>query len=75
MMGFCTDREYEEFMMSVTDFEEMLVRSDIKLFRYYLDISCDVQEERLAERRADPLKQWKVSPIDDRAIELWAVYK
>jgi polyphosphate kinase 2 (PPK2 family) len=61
-------------MMSVTDFEEMLVRSEIKLFKYYLDISREVQEERLAARRADPLKQWKISPIDDRAIELWTPY-
>ena len=73
-MGFCTDHEYEEFMMSVTDFEEMLVRSDIKLFRYYLDISCDVQEERLAERRADPLKQWKLSPIDRASLDKWDAY-
>jgi polyphosphate kinase 2 len=74
VMGFCTLQEYDEFMMSVTDFEEMLVRSGIKLFKYYLDISRDVQEERLAARRADPLKQWKISPIDDRAIELWTPY-
>ena len=74
VMGFCTEHEYDEFMMSVTDFEEMLVRSDIKLFKYYLDISRGVQEERLAERRADPLKQWKISPIDDRAVEMWTPY-
>lgn len=74
VMGFCTQQEYDEFMMSVTDFEEMLVRSGIKLFKYYLDISREVQEERLAARRADPLKQWKISPIDDRAIELWTPY-
>lgn len=74
VMGFCSDQEHEEFMESVNDFEEMLVRSEIMLFKYYLDISRDVQGERLAERRADPLKRWKVSPIDDKALELWDVY-
>ncbi len=74
VMGFCNELEYEEFMQTVTDFEQMLVRSDIKLFKYYLDISKDTQRRRLAARRADPLKQWKVSPIDDRALELWDEY-
>ena len=74
VMGFCTDHEHEDFMQSVCSFEEMLVRSDIRLFKYYLDISRDVQEARLTDRRSDPLKQWKVSPIDDRALELWGDY-
>ncbi len=74
VMGFCEEEEYEEFLQTVNDFEQMLVRSEIKLFKYYLDISKDVQRIRLAERRADPLKRWKVSPIDDRALELWPEY-
>ena len=74
VMGFCSDREHEEFMESVGDFEEMLVRSEIKLFKYYLDISRDTQRQRLAERRADPLKRWKISPIDEKALELWDAY-
>ena len=74
VMGFCSDREYEEFMQTVPDFERMLVQSGIKLFKYYLDISREVQERRLQSRRQDPLKQWKVSPIDDQALELWPSY-
>jgi polyphosphate kinase 2 len=74
VMGFCSERELEEFLETVPAFERMLVQSGIKLFKYYLDISREVQEERLAERREDPLKQWKVSPIDAKAIESWSAY-
>ncbi|WP_423820609.1 polyphosphate kinase 2 [Salinisphaera sp. SPP-AMP-43] len=74
VMGFCDDRQYEEFMATVLDFEQMLVRSGIKLFKYYLDISQDEQIKRLAERRRDPLKQWKISPIDAEAVARWADY-
>jgi polyphosphate kinase 2 len=74
VMGFCSDQEHEQFMRSVLDFERMLVESGIMLLKYYLDISRGEQEERLADRREDPLKQWKVSPIDARALENWAAY-
>jgi polyphosphate kinase 2 len=74
VMGFCTDDEYEEFMQTVLEFEHMLVKSGIKLFKYYLDISRDEQKRRLKDRRQDPLKQWKVSPIDAEAIKNWAAY-
>ena len=74
VMGFCTDAEHEEFMGSVSNFENMLVRSGVKLFKYYLDISKDEQKRRLKDRKADPLKQWKVSPIDDQAIQHWKAY-
>lgn len=74
VMGFCTPEEYEEFMEEVPRFEQMLVRSGIHLFKYFLDISRDEQRERLGDRREDPLKQWKVSPIDEKAIELWDEY-
>ena len=74
VMGFCTEAEYEEFMESVSEFEKMLVRSGIRLIKYYLDISKAEQKRRLASRRKDPLKQWKVSPIDDQAVSLWADY-
>jgi polyphosphate kinase 2 len=59
VMGFCTEAEHEEFMGSVSDFEHMLVRSGIKLLKYYLDISKAEQKKRLNERKTDPLKQWK----------------
>ena len=73
-MRFCTEEEYEEFMQTVLDFEHMLVKSGIKLFKYYLDISRDEQKRRLKDRRRDPLKQWKVSPVDAQALKLWDDY-
>lgn len=74
VMHFCTDEDYEEFMQTVLDFEHMLVKSGIRLFKYYLDISKAEQKKRLKDRRKDPLKQWKVSPIDAEALENWAAY-
>ena len=74
VMGFCTSDEHEEFMGSVSDFEHMLVRSGIKLFKYYLDISRDEQKKRLEDRKTDPLKQWKVSQIDEQALKYWRQY-
>jgi len=74
VMGFCTNREYEEFMESVVPFEHMLVDSGIRLFKYYLDIDRDEQRRRLKSRRDDPLKQWKVSAIDDKALKFWRQY-
>jgi polyphosphate kinase len=74
VMGFCTGDEVEEFMGSVKDFESMLVRSGVKLLKYYLDISKAEQKRRLKDRRNDPLKQWKVSPIDGQALKRWKQY-
>jgi polyphosphate kinase 2 len=67
VMGFCTATEHEEFMGSVSSFENMLVHSGIKLIKYYLDISKAEQKRRLTNRRTDPLKRWKVSSIDEQA--------
>ena len=74
VMGFCTEAEHEEFMGSVLNFENMLVRSGVKLVKYYLDISKAEQKRRLKDRKSDPLKQWKTSPIDDQAIDQWKAY-
>lgn len=74
VMDFCTEAEYEEFMSSVLDFEKMLVNSGIKLFKYYLDINKAEQKRRLKDRKTDPLKQWKTSPVDDQAIKHWKKY-
>lgn len=74
VMGFCTEEQHEEFMHSVPKFEEMLVGSGIKLLKYYLDVSKDEQVRRLNERRRDPLKQWKSSPIDAVAVKHWKAY-
>jgi polyphosphate kinase len=74
VMGFCTASEYEEFMETVLGFEEMLVRSGIAIFKYYLDISHGEQKRRLARRSKDPLSQWKISPIDAAAVKHWKDY-
>jgi polyphosphate kinase 2 len=74
VMGFCTEAQYEEFMETVIEYEQMLVRSGIKLLKYYLDISQEEQKRRLEDRREDPLKQWKISPIDEVAARHWRDY-
>jgi polyphosphate kinase len=74
VMGFCTPKEAREFLETVPAFEEMLVRSGIRLFKYYLDIDKREQKRRLADRRQDPLKQWKLSPVDAKAQKLWRQY-
>lgn len=74
VMGFCTEAEYQEFIGSVSEFEYMLVRSGIKLLKYYLDISKTEQQKRLDERKSDPLTQWKVSALDGHALKKWKQY-
>ena len=74
VMGFCSKEEHEEFLQSVPKFEEMLVNSGIKLLKYYLDIDKPEQVRRLAERKRDPLKQWKTSPVDASAVKHWKAY-
>ncbi len=74
VMGFCTDDQYDEFIETVPSFEHLLVRSGIKLLKYYLDITKHEQKQRLAARHDDVLKQWKISPIDDKAVDKWDDY-
>jgi polyphosphate kinase 2 len=74
VMGFCTGEQLREFFETVGPFEQMLLRSGLRLFKYYLDISRDEQRRRLKDRRRDPLKQWKISPIDEAAPGLWNEY-
>ena len=74
VMGFCTDAELAQFFEAVVPFEHMLVDSGIQILKYYLDITKDEQRRRLDERRTDPLKQWKVSPIDGVALKRWNAY-
>jgi len=74
VMGFCSDEEYHEFIETVSHYEQLLVRSGVKLLKYYLDISKSEQKKRLKERQQDPLKQWKVSPIDKSAQKYWHAY-
>lgn len=74
VMGFCTKAETEEFLETVPAFESMLMRAGITVLKYYLDITRREQNHRLADRRKDPLKQWKLSPIDAQAPKLWKAY-
>ena len=74
VMGYCTEDEYQVFIETVNDFESLLIRSGINLLKYYLDISYEEQSRRLAARRTNPLAQWKVSPVDDSALEKWDAY-
>jgi polyphosphate kinase 2 len=74
VMDFATPRQVEDFLDMVIPFEEMLVRDGIELRKYYLDISKSEQKKRLAARRKDPLKQWKLSPVDEAAQENWEPY-
>ncbi len=74
VMGFCSEREHEQFLQDVSDFERMLVQSGIMIFKFYLSISKEEQARRLQKRRDDPLKQYKLSPIDEKAQEMWDRY-
>ena len=74
VMGFCTDLQYHQFMDSVNEFEGLLVGSGIQIMKYYLDIDKKEQAKRLQSRKTDPLKQWKVSPIDEQAQQQWEPY-
>jgi polyphosphate kinase 2 len=74
VMGFCSKDEHRQFLGEAPEFEAMLTRADIRLIKYYLDISKEEQKERLEARREDPLKQWKISPIDAAAIKKWDQY-
>ena len=74
VMGFCTDEELEEFYRSVPEFEKMLVRSGILLVKYWFSISDEEQHARFNMRIRDPLKQWKLSPMDLESRVRWEAY-
>ncbi|WP_326534049.1 polyphosphate kinase 2 [Pseudorhodoferax sp.] len=74
VMGFCNDAEYEEFFRSVPEFEKMLIRSGITLVKYWFSITDDEQHLRFLGRIHDPLKQWKLSPMDFESRRRWEAY-
>ena len=74
VMGFCTDDQYEEFFRSVPEFERMLVRSGVQLIKYWFSISDEEQNLRFLGRIHDPLKQWKLSPMDLESRRRWEEY-
>src|SRR6201993_3038864 len=74
VMGFCTEEQYQEFFHSVPEFERMLVRSGIILLKYWFSISDEEQQFRFLMRIHDPLKQWKISPMDVESRARWEQY-
>ena len=74
VMGFCTDAQYEEFFRTVPEFEKMLVRSGVQIIKYWFSISDDEQNLRFLGRIHDPLKQWKLSPMDLESRRRWEEY-
>lgn len=74
VMGFCTDDQYEEFFRTVPEFEKMLIRSGIQLIKYWFSITDEEQEFRFKCRTLDPLKQWKLSPMDIESRSRWEDY-
>ena len=74
VMGFCDDDQYEEFFRTVPEFEKMLVRSGIQVIKYWFSISDEEQHLRFLGRIHDPLKQWKLSPMDLESRRRWEEY-
>jgi polyphosphate kinase 2 len=74
VMGFCEPNEYLEFMRQTPDFERMLVRSGIRLFKYWFSVTQNEQRARFKSRETDPLKRWKLSPIDKASLGRWDDY-
>ncbi|MYM95795.1 polyphosphate kinase 2 [Rugamonas sp. FT81W] len=74
VMGFCSDDQYEEFFQTVPEFERMLARSGIQLIKYWFSISDEEQNARFLGRIHDPLKQWKLSPMDLESRRRWEEY-
>lgn len=74
VMGFCEPEEVKEFLRSVPEFERMLYRSGLKMFKFYFSVSKEEQARRFDSREDDPLKQWKLSPVDKESQKHWAGY-
>ena len=74
VMGFCTEAQYQEFMQSCPEFERMLVRSGIRLIKYWFSVSDEEQERRFQDRMKNVTKRWKLSPMDLESRKHWADY-
>jgi polyphosphate kinase len=74
VLGFCSEGEYRSFFTEVELFEKMLIDAGFTILKYYIDISKDEQRRRLKDREINPLKQWKRSPIDEKALKHWKDY-
>ena len=71
---FCTKKQYQTFMQQVPEFEHMLYEDNIEVIKFWFSISKEEQDRRFKARKKNPLKQWKVSPVDDKAQEHWELY-
>ncbi len=74
VMGFCTQEEHKEFLHEVPEFERMLVNSDVILYKFYFSVSKKEQAKRFNKRKTDPLKQYKLSPVDEKSQGMWDRY-
>ena len=74
VMGFCSQEEHKEFLHEVPEFEKMLINSDVMIFKFYFSVSKDEQNRRFNKRKTDPLKQYKLSPVDEKSQGLWDKY-
>ena len=74
VMGFCSPSEYLEFMRQTPEFERMIRRSGVRLFKYWFSVTQEEQRRRFAARETDPLKQWKLSPVDKASLDKWDDY-
>ena len=74
VMGFCTERQHHKFLKDAPEFEDMIVDEDIKIFKFYFSVSKDEQARRFKARETDPLKQYKLSPVDKESQRLWDEY-
>jgi polyphosphate kinase 2 len=74
VMGFCTERQHHKFLKDAPEFEKMIVDEGIQIFKFYFSVSKDEQERRFKERETDPLKQYKLSPVDKESQRLWDEY-
>ena len=74
VMGFCTERQHHKFLKDAPEFEDMIVDEDIKIFKFYFSVSKAEQEKRFKARETDPLKQYKLSPVDKESQKLWDEY-
>ena len=74
VMNFCTNEQYETYMQQVPEFEHMLYEDNVEIIKFWFSISKTEQEQRFKSRKINPLKQWKISPVDERAQEHWDLY-
>jgi len=74
VMGFCTERQHHKFLKDAPEFEQMIVDEDIQIFKFYFSVSKDEQARRFKARETDPLKQYKLSPVDKESQKLWDEY-